>query len=101
LAALRGARHVDGLLKSGKIVPMADATLDAVYADVAAEKADKPPADAPVGDASTERGSNPEPKPTLIVTRDSLGNAMRALEMKPDEAKDVLRAYEQAMNRIR
>ncbi|KAJ7677432.1 mitochondrial K+-H+ exchange-related-domain-containing protein [Mycena rosella] len=83
--ALRGARHVDALLQAGKIVPEADAALDAVYPN-----GDAPP---PTPDA--------EPTQTLIVTRDSLGNAMRGLAMQDDEAKDVLRAYEQAINRGR
>ncbi|KAF7364993.1 p-loop containing nucleoside triphosphate hydrolase protein [Mycena venus] len=90
--ALRAARHINGLLENGKIVPAADTTLDAVYADVAADSKEAPPAD-------VEKDSTS--KPTMIVTRDSLGHAMRALEMKPDEAKDVLRACEQAANRIR
>ncbi|KAJ6585225.1 mitochondrial K+-H+ exchange-related-domain-containing protein [Mycena capillaripes] len=93
--ALRGARHVDALLQSGKIEPTPDAALDAVYADAVDPKAEDVPAHAP------SKGNSDPAKPTLIVTRDSLGHAMRALEMKPDDAKDVLRAYEQAMNRLR
>ncbi|KAJ7195493.1 mitochondrial K+-H+ exchange-related-domain-containing protein [Mycena pura] len=80
--ALRGARHLDGLLKTGKIVPEADAALDAVY-------------------TPTRTDTNPDPKRPVIVTRDSLGHAMRALEMASDETKDILRAYEQAVNRLR
>ncbi|KAJ7147168.1 mitochondrial K+-H+ exchange-related-domain-containing protein [Mycena crocata] len=88
--ALRAARHVDALLQNGKIVPEADKTLDAAYETA----------------VTTAGASDTKPEPdstkqTLIVTRDSLGNAMRTLEMKPDEAKDVLRAYEQAVNRLR
>ncbi|KAJ7244993.1 mitochondrial K+-H+ exchange-related-domain-containing protein [Mycena haematopus] len=96
--ALRGARHVDALLQYGKIVPTPDTTLDAVYADSAAnsKEADTSPPNAAA--ANSEKTSS---QAVLIVTRDSLQHAMRALEMKPDEAKDVLRAYEQAMNRIR
>lgn len=104
--ALRGARHVNALLENGKIVATPDTTLDAVYADAAADskeaKAPPPSAEAATNAANSENGPSPDTsKSTLIVTRDSLGYAMRALEMKPDEAKDVLRAYEQAMNRIR
>ncbi|KAF8171935.1 mitochondrial K+-H+ exchange-related-domain-containing protein [Mycena galopus ATCC 62051] len=87
--ALRGARHVDALLQNGKIIPTPDTTLDAVYAEAAADSKE---ADTPANSKNTGR---------MIVTRGSLQHAMRALEMKPDEAKDVLRAYEQAMNRIR
>ncbi|KAJ7625352.1 mitochondrial K+-H+ exchange-related-domain-containing protein [Mycena polygramma] len=84
--ALRGARHLDALLQHDKIEPTADERLDAVYAN----------AKLPVPEAS-----NASADTTLIVTRDSLGDAMRVLEMEPDETKDVLRAYEQAMNRLR
>ncbi|KAJ7486095.1 mitochondrial K+-H+ exchange-related-domain-containing protein [Mycena galericulata] len=91
--ALRAARHVDALLQTGKIVPEANAALDAVYA-VDADTEASP-------DAKESKDGSTDRKQTLIVTRDSLGNAMRALDMKPDEAKDVLRAYEQAMNRVR
>ncbi|KAJ7134839.1 mitochondrial K+-H+ exchange-related-domain-containing protein [Mycena epipterygia] len=99
--ALRGARHVDALLQAGKIVPEGDQALDAAYAVPTATAK----ADASTQDADTPTASNPDAgsstQPALIVTRDSLGNVMRALEMKPDEAKDVLRAYEQAINRLR
>ncbi|KAJ7713847.1 mitochondrial K+-H+ exchange-related-domain-containing protein [Mycena olivaceomarginata] len=80
--ALRGARHVDALCRTP------DTTLDAVYADATIDlKEAAAPAD--TADAvNSEKGSSTS-KPTLIVT------LMRALEMKPDEAKDVLRAYEQ------
>ncbi|KAJ6508482.1 mitochondrial K+-H+ exchange-related-domain-containing protein [Mycena sanguinolenta] len=95
--ALRGARHVDALLQHGKIKPIADPMLDAVYSEatLVSQEEEKSSADT----ANSEKTA--AGKPTLIVTRDSLQHAMCALEMKPDEAKDVLRAYEQAMNRIR
>ncbi|KAJ7451550.1 mitochondrial K+-H+ exchange-related-domain-containing protein [Mycena latifolia] len=92
--ALRGARHVDALLEAGKIVPQADARLDAVYPTTTTSS--------PKTDSDADAGAPPDAeKPALLVTRDSLGNAMRALEMGEDEAKDVLRAYEQAVNRTR
>ncbi|KAJ7643938.1 mitochondrial K+-H+ exchange-related-domain-containing protein [Roridomyces roridus] len=77
--ALRGARHLDELLQNGKIVPEPDAALDVVYAADAKDET-KPAA--------------------VIVTRDSLGQGMRLLDVRPDEAKDMLRAYEQAVNRV-
>ncbi|KAJ7069569.1 mitochondrial K+-H+ exchange-related-domain-containing protein [Mycena amicta] len=77
--ALRGARHIDGLLKTGKIVPQALTALDAVY-------------EIPQSTSGEDR---------LIVARDSLGHAMRTLDMRVDETKDILRAYEQALNRSR
>ncbi|KAJ7021608.1 mitochondrial K+-H+ exchange-related-domain-containing protein [Mycena alexandri] len=97
--ALRGARHVDALLQSGKIVPVPEAALDAVYATA---KVDVPlDSDSPNDKADAGSEGDANQKPRLIVTRDSLGHAMRALDMKDDDAKDVLRAYEQAMNRLR
>ncbi|KAJ7784349.1 mitochondrial K+-H+ exchange-related-domain-containing protein [Mycena metata] len=98
--ALRGARHVDALLQNGKIVPVPEPTFDAVYTDAKVEEIDAP---TPDPNAKTDAGSEGDvnQKPKLIVTRDSLGHAMRALDMQDDDAKDVLRAYEQAMNRLR
>ncbi|KAF7298832.1 p-loop containing nucleoside triphosphate hydrolase protein [Mycena indigotica] len=73
--ALQGARYIDGLLKTGKIVPQSLMELDSVYET-----------------PTTEEGN-------LIVSRNSLGNAMRTLEMSPDDSKDIIRAYEQVRNR--
>ncbi|KAF7346595.1 p-loop containing nucleoside triphosphate hydrolase protein [Mycena sanguinolenta] len=95
--ALRGARHVDALLQHGKIVPTPEATLDAVYSEAAVVSKEEGVSSANAANSDNTSTS----QPALIVTRDSLQYAMRALEMKPDEAKDVLRAYEQAMSRIR
>ncbi|KAJ6525221.1 mitochondrial K+-H+ exchange-related-domain-containing protein [Mycena vulgaris] len=94
--ALRAARHVDALLQADKIVPEADTALDAVSRTrrpAPSQRTRIPPqqTQTPAADA----------KQTLIVTRDSLGNAMRVLAMQDDEAKDVLRAYEQATIRVR
>ncbi|KAJ7095699.1 mitochondrial K+-H+ exchange-related-domain-containing protein [Mycena belliarum] len=96
--ALRGARRVDALLQAGKIAPEADAALDAVYPPIISEPA---PAGGPDPDPDMDMDAGARARQALIVTRDSLGNAMRALEMKEDEAKDVLRAYEQTINRAR
>ncbi|KAJ6621811.1 mitochondrial K+-H+ exchange-related-domain-containing protein [Mycena sp. CBHHK59/15] len=87
--ALRAARRIDALLQGGKIVPEAHAALDAVYTDADADAKQQTVApDAPQAQ-------------TVIVTPASLGHAMRVLDMKPNEVTDVLRAYEQAGNRVR
>ncbi|KAJ7781700.1 mitochondrial K+-H+ exchange-related-domain-containing protein [Mycena maculata] len=103
--ALRAARRLDALLQNGKIVPEADKALDSAYASPpevdASLKADAPPSPVPNAPADTNPDTSSSTTPRLIVTRDSLGNAMRALDMEPDEGKDLLRAYEQAMNRVR
>ncbi|KAJ7132971.1 mitochondrial K+-H+ exchange-related-domain-containing protein [Mycena filopes] len=99
--ALRGARHVDALLQNGKIVAVPEPALDAVYTDAKVEaEVDGPPGASDTAN-NTGNEADAKQKATLIVTRDSLGHAMRALDMKDDDAKDLLRAYEQAMNRLR
>ncbi|KAK7048558.1 p-loop containing nucleoside triphosphate hydrolase protein [Favolaschia claudopus] len=103
--ALRGARHVDALLQSGKIVPTAETALDAVYTNSLASNKEKESLPANTtssksasSENTSENGAN-QPKMTVTVTRDSLALAMRVLETTPDDSKDMLRAYEQAIAR--
>ncbi|KAJ6615651.1 mitochondrial K+-H+ exchange-related-domain-containing protein [Mycena sp. CBHHK59/15] len=84
LKALRTARYLEGLLGSNKIVPQPLKELNAVYSN--------PPPRAKLAGV----GEDP-----TIVTRKALERAMRVLTMEPEEAKELLRAHDQVVVRLK
>ncbi|KAJ6561451.1 mitochondrial K+-H+ exchange-related-domain-containing protein [Mycena vulgaris] len=76
LKAMRAARYIQGLLKSGRIVPQPLKALNAVY--------------------EGKLGSGK----AAVLTRDALERAVRALAMGPEEAKELFRAHEQVVIRM-
>ncbi|KAJ6521112.1 mitochondrial K+-H+ exchange-related-domain-containing protein [Mycena capillaripes] len=79
--AKRAAEYIQGLIQSNRIVPAPLQELNAVYGSPVRTKLD--------GSASS------------ILPRERLERAMRALTMTPEESKELLRAHEQVLSRLK
>ncbi|KAF7352342.1 hypothetical protein MVEN_01197900 [Mycena venus] len=80
-ASKRAAQYIQGLIRSNRIVPAPLTDLNAVYGK---------PYSAKLTNDSTD-----------VLSREELERAMRTLTMSPEESKDLLRAHEQVLVRVK